>query len=434
MNKLIIILWPVSVIAAYMAGSYFVPSDSVTKQHNHPLVTSTSAIDPPASPKQEPTDDDKGVSNSIIKTTPESQAVELSVRSVVKKLEEILSMDGNALTDYAQIAKAYNQISDLDDTQLLEALLLLEPEAKDPDNRALLQMLLSEYSKYDPQGAMAYLDRSISGARSKLLHARKVLANWSEQDPQAAYDWYLQNRHLYRNHGSIFLSTLFEDLSRGDIYDAMDKLGRLNGSRYAISNAVSGITRHLSERSEFVELLELARLQDDEQLNTAIVSNWARKDPHTASNWLMGSRLNSDRMQRSVLFNWMMSSPERVAEAADWYMHQATEADYQPRIKGVMSAFAMNNPEAGLSWLAQNNIRDKDMALTELVAASGSRYPDFAIQQVDQIQSSSQRLKVSKRLYRQLSYNNPNKAERFANSSPFKEKLLEIKTYSGRGL
>ncbi|ALS99597.1 hypothetical protein [Lacimicrobium alkaliphilum] len=429
MNKRTLVLWAVSLVAAYTAGVVFPFPD----RHNISPAESGAELHFAGSPAAQSANDSVvafdilSVDNEQLTLKGESSADNLNVQALVDRLQQVLASEDGEQANYGQLGEAFNAISQLNETQLLEALLRFEPLAGTRENRALLEMLLVRYSKFNPQEAMAYLHRNVENPLFRLSPAVEIMSDWSEQDSQSAYDWFVKNKEAYSRYGGRLVSSLFKGLATQDRYDAMDKLDSLTLSRNEIGRAVHGITSNLSEGHEYIELIDVARLQDRKEVTRHILAEWTREDPHSASHWLTASTLNSERLQQTVMLNWMRGNQTDRAEAADWYIHQTTLADYQQRINEVMEAFAFNDPEAGINWLDKSDISDRDSALKTMIGRSVFQHPDFAISQIAQIQDEAKRLEASKAVYRGLTMNNPDKAEDFAANSPYKETLLKIR-------
>lgn len=353
-------------------------------------------------------------------------------KMIVMLLDELSSEDGEA-TYYAQLANAWGVISKLDETQLYEALLFLQSDANKLENRELLAMLLTEYSRYAPEQAMSLMEQTTDDIGIRSFYARKVLAQWSKQEPQSAFNWYLQNKNNYQRYSDGFVSGLFKALAANDIYDAVDKLNNLSTSRFAVQRAVSGITANLSSNDDFAAMLERARLQNNERVNKAIVAQWAKEDPYAAIEWLDSRNLNNKDMQKTILTKWMLNSSQNPDAAVDWYLQQGLSDDSEKRVNDIMRNFARVDADAGLKWLSNSSLANKQNALLSLITSSAGMNPDFAIKSIPMIDDEQQQRIASTRLYRTLSRNDPQKAQSFANSSPFKDELLQTNSQRNKG-
>ncbi|WP_088329918.1 hypothetical protein [Lacimicrobium sp. SS2-24] len=428
-KPIVVVLWIVSLMVAFLIGRFTEPQhfnstssayDQQTEQAPQQTVRHNpdSAIAPPE--KHKPATD------SAI----EGPSDDVNGQALIERLKLTLATENGERVNYGQLGQAYNTISQLTEAELTDALQYFEPIAALPAHRSLLAMMLTRYSQFNAQEAMAYLHRNVKEPLQRLSHATTIMSEWSRQNPQAAYDWFVRNKDAYSPYGGQFPLSLFKGLAAHDRYDAMDKLNGLSLSRNELHMAVKGITDNLNHSGELIELIDLAQLEGNSDVAKALVSDWASQDPRSASQWLTTSTLNNEGMQRTVLFNWMVSKEAEMNQAADWFMRQSPAGNIQKSINMVMDSFAMTAPEAGMSWLDQTDYSDRDSALSQLIERAVFRHPDFSMTHLDKIQSEEKRLETAKRVYRGLMANNPRKAEQFAAQSPYKA-ALESETVPG---
>ena len=438
MNLIKPVFWAVSVLMAFVAGYYLaapklsspgpIQSDIVSTPTSTLTTTGlqSSAISINSSVNSTTSDETTAKQEDL------AQA-DLPLQKMIGKLLYELSSDDGEATDYAQLAKAWGVISKLDEGQLYDALLFLQSDAKNGENRELLAMVLTEYTRYAPEQAMSLMEQTNDDMSMKSFYARKVLTQWSKQEPQSAFNWYLQNKNNYQRYSTGFISGLFKALAANDIYDAVDKLNSLSTSRFTVQRAVNAIATNLSDNDDFSAILEHASLQNNEQTNKAIVAEWASKDPYAAIEWLDNRNLISTDIQRTILNKWMFSSAENPAAAANWYMQQGLSDNSEKRVNDIMQNFARVDANAGLKWLNNSSLANKQNALFSLITSSAAMNPDFAIKSIPTIADEQQQRIASARLYRTLSRNDPQKAQSFANSSPFKDELLQTNSQRKKG-
>lgn len=442
MNLSKAILWSATVGLGFAAGYYLAA----------PKVISTTATDPGFNQVQTNTTDAQSPANSPLllgskplTTLPAPSnthtskdqnlaPADINVSDMVMMLKNDLRNEEGETSDYAQLAKAWSLISTMDEGQLFDALTLLQADFDNLENRELVAMLLNEYARFAPNQAIALIEQSVNELGKKSFYARKVLAQWSKHDANAAFNWYEQNHAAYQRFSSGFVSDVFKGLAANDMYDAIDKLNNLNTDRHTARRAISGIAANLGDNNtDFAALLEHASLQNNEQTNKAIVAEWTRNDPYAAIEWLDNQDLNDEGMQQTVLNSWMYSAGDNIAAAADWYMQQGLSSSSDKRVNNIMQTFARTNPDAGLQWLNEISMVNKQNALVNLISSSAGMNPDFAIKHIPMIENEAEKLRVSRSIYRSLNYNNPQKAQQFAESSPFKQELLNLNNQGRSG-
>ena len=435
------VLWAATVVMGFAAGYYLaftkVSSPNTVNTDLGQLQTNNANLPTPVnssvSAGTKPQTRLSVDSNKTTNNEPNGAPADINVNDIIVMLKNDLSNDEGETSDYAQLAKAWSLISTLDEGQLFDALTILRGDLDKLENRELVSMLLSEYARFAPTQAIALIEQNISELGKKSFYARKVLAQWSKQDAYAAFNWFEQNQTVYQRFSNSFVSDVFKGLAANDVYDAIDKLNNLNTDRNTARRAVNAIAANMSgSNTDFAALLEHAHLQNNEQINKAIVGEWARKDPYAAIEWLDNQNLNDEGMQHTVLNSWMYSAGDNIAAAADWYMQQGLSNNSDKRLNNIMQGFAYANPEAGLQWLNGTSLVDKQNALVNLITSSAGINPDFAMKHIPMIENEADQLSASRRLYRSLNYNNPQKAQQFAESSPFKQELLQS-TNQNRG-
>ena len=436
------VLWAATVVMSFAAG-YYLAFTNVTR----PISANTNLTNelPVSNNSQTPTSLILAADNTqpnALPVAPDANAgivqdlvgADIDVNDMIVMLKNELHNEEGETSDYAQLAKAWSLISTLDQGQLFAALSMLQADFDNLENRELVGMLLNEYARYAPNEAISLVEQSVNELGKKSFYVRKVLAQWSKQDAHAAFNWYEQNQASYQRFSSGFVNDVFKGLAANDIYDAIDKLNDLSSDRLTTRRAISGITANMGGSSaDFAALLEHARLQNNEQTNRAIVAEWSKNDPYAAIEWLDSQTLNDELMQQTVLNNWMYSAGENTSAAADWYLQQSQSDNYDKRLNTVMQSFARTNPDAGLYWLNQTALADKQNALVNLISSTAGINQDFAIKHIPMIENEAEKLKISMRVYRSLNYNNPQKAQQFADSSPFKQQLLKTNQSSRSG-
>lgn len=293
-----------------------------------------------------------------------------------------------------------------------EALDLLRQKTPewDTESKMLTHLLLTRWAKADPEAAFASLDNAnFSLERGRSL---SILAALASLDPQRAADWLTSPSNaqaFYPVIGHILAGTITKEWSRRDSEAALEwaqtladqqkagaysgvlgtiaatnpqkaaslaltlepgdardhVLGEIAGSwaRHAPEEALAWTTQLNPEERDNPTAIALKSWAEREPANAArfldqqsgtahlelIASQWSRRDPAGATNWLAAKPRSPQRDSAlaKTLWNWTTQQPKA---ASDWIQNQPNGPGKDQAIAGLAIAAVEFDPPTAIAW------------------------------------------------------------------------------------
>ena len=350
---------------------------------------------------------------------------------ISKALDDFLSEYQNAsffTIPIKSIAPLYLQLSQLDAQSLqnkIQELIHLWPNEA---SKFALELALVALAEKEPETAFhIVLDFSIPDKFKKTL-AASVVKVWTANAPLEAYEWYttldMSQPSLQGTDTEIMISTaVLHGLYSYDKSLAISEISELSQQNKLYASSLSLVSRYLNNSEDFTNLLNALGANEKNTISKVnIVSKWFSKKPNDAVAWVdtLDEQQKTTRLLEKAFFSWAESAP---LQASDWYINQFEGERKRNAIETAASNFAGYDPKAALDWVENLNITDNDDAIAEVLTRAAYHNPDFAMGNLDKINSEYQKLRVMELVVYSIHQEDPEKAKEIINSSPFKSDL-----------
>ncbi|MBC3764396.1 hypothetical protein [Neptunicella marina] len=430
MNKSLLILWPLSIVAALWLGYQYerepvssVEFNQAVLQTSHQAGQSDTSINTSAMLPTSP--GSQTITVTPITHQPTTEQKQLSPPDIASLIQQ-LADDKEDGTDYEAIANAYLVVKNLTAEQIQQALNQLT-SSPDKNSAMLMNILLAKFAETNPYDAMNFVTANLQKPANIFSAQNSVIRSWAKNDPQGAYEWYKinaktqQGNNFFRGAG---LGAIFKGLAKNNLPDALQKLQDLSADRTQIGRAMNGIGSTLETREQFEQLLNQTKELNNQYMQQSAIRSWVTQSPQQATDWL-ALQVDGDlnRLRRVSLQTWVYSHPDDIEQAADWYMQQDASGNKNQKLDVVARTLAMNNPQSALEWAKHQSDVDNQQLYANILRNSAYRQPDFVMNNLSIITDSDQRRRISQNIYRNLNRMNPQKAQEFKNSSEFKQAL-----------
>lgn len=91
--------------------------------------------------------------------------------------------------DMASIAASYDLIKNITESDLLEALSMLENDLNASTLTMPLSLLISRYAELNPENSIRFVEDHIQSTRSKMGAMLSIISTWAKKMPLEAYVW-----------------------------------------------------------------------------------------------------------------------------------------------------------------------------------------------------------------------------------------------------
>jgi hypothetical protein len=348
-------------------------------------------------------------------------------------LEDFLDkhQDSNYLTiTNKSLAPLYLQLSQLDAyllQQKAQDLLSLLPNAAASRALGITLEVLAE------QAPIAALDMALNLSvpeEFKWTYAWSVLSVWTANSPLDAYEWYITQDFSQSNLKGFGTENMVSTAVLSGLYSydkvlAISKITELTQQNKLSAPSLSLISRDINNSEEFRDLLNALGTDKNSKMGrTEIAGEWFSKAPHDAAAWvnMLDEDKKNDHLLRHALNRWAESSP---LQASDWYIKQFSEQQQPKAISQAATSFAARDPQAALDWVDSLNRSDTHFAIEEVLHRASYENPDFVIAHLDRVNEEQRKVSVLQSAIYSIHQQDPVKAQRIIDASPYKEKLQE---------
>jgi len=332
-------------------------------------------------------------------------AGEPSVRSIISKARA--KMQGGFM-NMSGMMRAVALLDQLTDEQIAEALVEIE-KIKEPQQRMMFaMMLLGRWAESDGPAALAYAEEHFDTKNPMMMGMKSsVINSWAQNDPDAAWDWYINNKKdegTSNRSGAMSLMGIFGSLAAKDVDKAFDRLAELEepGERQM---AMQGLGQAIwNEDSREQILAKIATLEGGERqtAQTSIISQWAQMDPDGALDWTQTLESKEERSSivQRIGQSMAWSDPERAGEIL--LSNAETEEERSQAYQSVIGSWAHNDVEGASEWLSeQPQGAELDAARSSLASTVARQEPDSAMIWANSITEPNQRLGAVRNVYTQ---------------------------------
>jgi len=124
---------------------------------------------------------------------------------------------------------------------IIDMLSSIDTSISDPDAAMILSTMVSRLVELNPEKAWDLVDNMNINLESKQQFRISVIANWANQSPSDALDWYINNSSLTSGmlENNIYPSLIFREMASEDIDSAFQSIALLESEN--LKSAAYGI-------------------------------------------------------------------------------------------------------------------------------------------------------------------------------------------------
>lgn len=226
-------------------------------------------------------------------------------------------------------------------------------EHHDQETYMILRELGRQWGLSGPRQALAELEKGQTGkGKSCELHKKLIFAvfkGWAERDPEAAGQYYMQNRERLAAIGPVLY---MKEWVQSDPAGAWYNLSTL--SNYEKKNGLviffeSVFQSHPEKAGEFMNKLDKSQWEND-QFIASIVNQWNREDKEGLDKWLEG--LPPGQQDKVKAFN-AMYMVEKFPDEAGKILSSLSQADQERALKEMGWKLDVMKAREEINWISQ---------------------------------------------------------------------------------
>ena len=128
-----------------------------------------------------------------------------------------------------QIGALIISISMMGEQAIIDTLSSIDTSISDPDAAMILSTMVSRLVELNPEKAWDLVGNMDINLESKQQFRISVIANWANQSPSDALDWYINNSSLTSGmlENNIYPSLIFREMASEDIDSAFQSIALL---------------------------------------------------------------------------------------------------------------------------------------------------------------------------------------------------------------
>lgn len=331
-----------------------------------------------------------------------------------------------------------------------EALDLLRQKTPewDSESKMLTHLLLTRWAKADPEAAFASLD--ITNFSLERGHSLSILAALASLNPQRAADWLTSpsnSQAFYPVIGHLLAGTITKEWARQDFGTALEWAHTLADQQKA--GAYSGILGTIAatnpqKAASLALTLEPGEARD--HVLGEIAGSWARHSPKEALAWTI--QLNPEERDNPTaiaLKSWAETDPANAARfldqqsdpthfelvasqwsrrdpagATNWLAAKPRSTQRDSALAKTLWNWTTQQPEAASDWIQnQPNGPGKDQAIAGLAIAAVEFDPRTAIKWTQKISAPVLRNEITRRTFATWTNQDPETAHQWARENNF---------------
>ena len=270
-----------------IGGAYILGSKNSTSQSS--VSTSVAVTAPPASAPLSPSTSKRlNAGTGVSADASAEPSGPVDVAALMKKAQIMMGSGGmmnfNGLIEVGTMLKSipYDQIPDA----IADAEAIKNPQTK----QGVIMLLMSRWAEKDGIAALAHAEKMekesgggmLGGAGAKMM----VLQTWGQREPDAAWEWYLENSKTKKDGGmfggsSMALMGIFSGLVSKDPAAAFERLVKVEDMQ-SRQMALSGMMQHITDPAVQDALGTYLTSLDESDRTMAtqgVMGQWAMLDP-----------------------------------------------------------------------------------------------------------------------------------------------------------
>lgn len=388
-----------------IGGAYYIGSQNATPPSD--TGTSVLADGSPRIQSLNPTlSAGKVAGNSGSEAAPQGP---VDISALIRKAQAKLGSGG--MMNFSSMIDVGAMLKSIPYDQIPEAIARAEKIKNPQTKQMMVMMLMSRWAENDGLAALKYAEEMeeksgggmLGGAGAKMA----VLQTWGQKEPDAAWEWYLDQRESEKGNGmfggnSMALMGIFGGLVSKDPTTAFERLAEIDDTQ-ARQMALGGMMQHITDPEVQHALGEYLTTLDDAERNIAtqgIMGQWAMLDPDGMMEFAK-TRPDAERKGMIKQAGQMMlfSDPDKGIEMI---LSNSDDKDLPQSYQMIAQSLASRDPEKAATWLAeQPQGPELDNARTSFAHTVAQRDPETAMTWAKTITDDNKRTSAIKTVYKQ---------------------------------
>jgi hypothetical protein len=407
------LIWLGSVGAAYVLGSKNSTSQPGVSTNGNVTANPASAPLMPSTSKRIsagtgiPADSNAGPSGPV------------DISALMKKARIMMGSGGmmnfNGLIEVGTMLKTipYDQIP----AAVAEAEAIKNPQTR----QGMIMLLMSRWAEKDGRAALAHAEKMekesgggmLGGAGAKMM----VLQTWGQREPDAAWEWYLEDSNTNKNTGmfggnSMALMGIFNGLVSKDPATAFERLGQVEDMQ-ARQMALGGMMQHITDPAVQDALGTYLTSLDESDRTMAtqgVMGQWAMLDPEGMMKFAE-SRPDDERknLVKQAGQTMLFTDPDK---GIDMILKNSDEKDLPSSYQMIAQSIASRDPEKAETWLSEQTQGPQlDPARSSYAQTVAQRDPESAMTWAKTITDENSRTATVSAVYQQWHQKDPQAAD-----------------------
>jgi hypothetical protein len=337
-------------------------------------------------------------------------AKQRSVKFIIAKAQAKMA---GGMMNVSGMMRALVLLDGIADEQILDALEEIDRTVKGPQQKVMFAMLLlGRWAESDGPGALAYAEENFSSKNPMMMSLKSsVVSSWAQSDPDAAWDWYLDQAEEgdvrsgpFGSGRSMAVMGIISSLATKDVDLAFERLASIEDSQDR-QMAMQGLGQAIWDESRRGEILaKIQSMEDPAEKSLArqsVISQWSQIDPEGAIEWsatLDGDEHSEVVKQIAQSLRW--SDPER---SGDLLLSEAkTPEDRSQAYSNTISSWVNNDPNGAGEWLGnQDQGPELDAARQQFAQSVAGKDPESAMAWANAVIDAEKRTDAVRGVYQQ---------------------------------
>jgi hypothetical protein len=344
-----------------------------------------------------------------------------NVSNIIARARVELGSGMNGMMNIRGMLRAIAPLTELDDSQLQEALAEVEKTVREPQQKMMFySLLLGQWAETDGPAALAYAEKNLKSKGPFDFGVRaSILGSWARQDPDAVWRWYQKEREKGATdpNSQMMIASVFAGTASKDLDLAFSRLSSLEDpDRQMALNGIANTAADERGRKRLLDRAEGLAPELRRPLQENVVRTWGMTDPEAAIKWIRSRPEEDQPSLRTAAGNMvMMSDPARGAELL---LEGVAEKD-RPRVYDtVVGQWAYRDPRGAAEWLTkQPQGPELDGARRTFASVVVQRDPSAAMDWAKSVVNEDQRNSSVQQVYSQWRAKDANAADAALNAS-----------------
>ncbi len=428
-TSILFLLWPVSLIAAFLIGRFTNSTDIPTSYRPNILESVEEAPRPAGKILAQAGDNDAQPEDSMIKGDGEIDPL-LQMRNAIA--------ESNALKRMSLLTDAFSR---LNKDNIEEALALYEMLPDSNAKRQMYSLLLNTWGKLDGPAAMEYVmaNSDQGGGRGRggggrfggggTRDSMAVMSGWAETDPKSAVLWAQNNSAEERGRNTLMLAAM-QGWANNDIRGALDfAITQESADGNGRGPGMEGflINRFVNENRQAATQWALSQ-SDPSARNEAVSSvaqSMANENPQEAALWAqsLSDPASQAEALKGTASGWVRENP---TEAMDWAMSLEDPETSSEVVQSALNTWVRTDPYTAAEYvLTMESGETKDSAAATLSKGLSRQDPEMAALWVETITDPQLQAETALSVYDSWTRRRPEQASEWIETSNLPDETKE---------